>query len=76
MSALDRLKQIQANFKKTWKGINCVFCGRVGTSHLLNKQRKFEVTERQIENEERQKIMLNLFTKVQEFEETRPQTHG
>ena len=40
MSALDRLKNIQSNFKRTWNGINCEYSGRSGnyyiTLHLVN----------------------------------------
>ena len=30
MSALDRLKNIQSNFRRTWNGIMCESCGRAG----------------------------------------------
>jgi len=40
MSALDRLKNIQSNFKRTWIGIDCTVSGRAGKykccSQLLN----------------------------------------
>ena len=39
MSALDRLKNIQSNFKKNWNGINCELSGRAGTANFTNKKR-------------------------------------
>ena len=35
MSALDRLKCIQNNFRQQWNGINCEISGRPGKSLLL-----------------------------------------
>ena len=40
MSAIDRLKQIQANFKATWGGIQCDKTGRPGTANITNTTRK------------------------------------
>ena len=45
MSALDRLKHIQSNFKQNWKGINCDYSGRPGTSNFVNKKRMITVIE-------------------------------
>lgn len=45
MSALDRLKHIQSNFKQHWKGINCEFAGRPGTSNFVNRKRMYTVSE-------------------------------
>lgn len=53
MSALDRLKMIQAHFKSQWNGINIDYCGRPGTSTMCNKHRSFPVTENMVEEEER-----------------------
>ena len=39
MSALDRLKHIQANFKQSWKGIKIQYSGRPGTASITNKKR-------------------------------------
>ena len=44
MSALDRLKMIQAQYKAQWIGINPDYCGRPGTSTMCNKERTFEKT--------------------------------
>ena len=41
MSALDRLKMIQAQYKQIWNGINTEYTGRPGTSNLTNTTRKF-----------------------------------
>jgi len=41
MSALDRLKMIQAQYKQSWTGINAEYTGRPGTSNLTNQTRKF-----------------------------------
>jgi hypothetical protein len=53
MSALDRLKQIQSNFKRQWNGIDCTISGRVGTSNFVNKKRTFIIPETYTEEEER-----------------------
>jgi hypothetical protein len=45
MSALDRLKHIQSTFKINWKGINCEYAGRPGTSNFVNKKRMFTTPE-------------------------------
>jgi hypothetical protein len=42
MSALDRLKNIQSNFKRTWNGIVCEVSGRTGNhSNDLNSKSHF-----------------------------------
>ena len=38
MSALDRLKAIQTNFKRTWNGIKVEYCGRPGKLLYLTHQ--------------------------------------
>jgi hypothetical protein len=45
MSALDRLKLIQSNFKQKWQGIECESCGRPGTSNFVNQKRAVTVIE-------------------------------
>ena len=55
MSALDRLKQIQSNFKRQWNGTDCAISGRVGTSNFVNKKRTFIIPESYTEEEERQR---------------------
>jgi len=61
MSALDRLKNIQANFKKTWAGLNCEVSGRPGTSNFVNRKRTFAVNEQFIEEEDRQLQLGKVF---------------
>jgi len=46
MSALDRLKNIQSNFKRSWNGIDCAISGRAGKylyliSNIINRYFKF-----------------------------------
>lgn len=76
MSALDRLKQIQSNFKRQWNGIDCAISGRVGTSNFVNKKRTFIIPESHVEEEERQRQLNKIFSKLREFEEDpyRPST--
>lgn len=76
MSALDRLKQIQSNFKRQWNGIDCAISGRVGTSNFVNKKRTFVIPETHVEEEERQRSLNKVFGKLREFEEDpyRPST--
>ena len=76
MSALDRLKQIQSNFKRQWNGIDCSISGRVGTSNFVNKKRTFIIPETYTEEEERQRQLNKIFTKLKEFEDDpyRPST--
>lgn len=69
MSALDRLKHIQSNFKQHWKGINCEFSGRPGTSNFVNKKRMFTISEGSIQEEERQKQLTKVMTKLKDLED-------
>ena len=49
MTALERLKMIQAQFKARWVGINCDYTGRPGTSLMCNQDRKFPIHNNEIE---------------------------
>lgn len=69
MSALDRLKNIQSNFKRNWNGIDCCISGRTGTSNFVNKKRTFHIPESFIEEEERQRNLTKIFAKLKEIEE-------
>jgi hypothetical protein len=69
MSALDRLKHIQSNFKQHWKGINCEFAGRPGTSNFVNKKRMFTISESSIQEEERQKQLVKVMVKLRDLED-------
>lgn len=61
MSALDRLKLIQSNFKQSWSGIQCESAGRPGTSNFVNKKRAVTVIETALAEDERQKQLLKVF---------------
>jgi len=74
MSALDRLKNIQSNFKKTWTGINCEMSGRSGTSNFVNKKRVFNLGETFHDEEERQKQLFKIFGKLKDLEEDKLNT--
>ena len=63
LSALDRLKLLQAQFKKTWIGVNTDYTGRPGTSNLTNKNRKFRALPKlETENERNQEFVKMLAT--------------
>lgn len=69
MSALDRLKNIQSNFKRTWNGVDCYISGRAGTSNFVNKKRTFVLPEAYLEEEERQRSLYKVFAKLKDLEE-------
>ena len=71
MSALDRLKLIQSNFKQKWEGISCESCGRPGTSNFVNPKRAVTVIESALQEDERQKTLLKVFNRLFELEEER-----
>lgn len=57
--------------KKNWKGIDCQYVGRPGTSNLLNQKRQFQVPTKIAEMEERFKFLIDVFNKVGELEHQR-----
>lgn len=61
MSALDRLKLIQSNFLKNWKGIVAEYTGRPGTSQICNKKRNYGCNDKLPEEDERQRMLFKLF---------------
>lgn len=71
MSALDRLKMIQLQYKQVWNGINTEYTGRPGTSNLTNATRKFRPLPHLETEDERnilfQKVMDTLKNMEQEF---------
>ena len=69
MSALDRLKHIQSNFKQHWKGINCEFAGRPGTSNFVNRKRTFTVSDGAVQEEERQRQLGKVMCKLKDLED-------
>lgn len=56
--------------------MDCAISGRVGTSNFVNKKRTFIIPESYVEEEERQRQLNKIFTKLKEFEEDpyRPST--
>ena len=69
MSALDRLKHIQANFKQHWKGISCDYSGRPGTSNFVNRKRICSVSESSIQEEERERQLGKVMVKLKELDD-------
>lgn len=72
MSALDRLKLIQANYKTNWSGINCDYTGRPGTAIMCNKDRSFPVTTQMIEEVERSQLFAVIFDTLRNIEADHP----
>ena len=75
MSALDRLKLIQANYKQNWSGINCEYTGRPGTATMCNKDRSFPVTAQMTEEVERSKLFAIIFDTLKNIEAEYPLLH-
>ena len=69
MSALDRLKHIQSNFKQHWKGISCDYSGRPGTSNFVNRKRICSVSESSIQEEERERQLGKVMVKLKELDD-------
>ena len=68
MSALDRLKMIQAQYKAQWIGINTDYTGRPGTSTMCNKERIFETTKQAIDEDLRCERFLKIFDTLRNIE--------
>lgn len=66
---MDRLKHIQSNFKQHWRGINCEYAGRPGTSNFVNKKRLYTVSDASVQEEERQKQITKVMAKVKDLED-------
>ena len=71
MSALDRLKLIQFNFRRNWEGIQCEMSGRPGPSNFVNRKRSVTLVESVVCEDERQKQLWKIFSKLKEMEEER-----
>ena len=69
MSALDRLKHIQSNFKQHWKGISCEYAGRPGTSNFVNRKRICSVSESSIQEEDRERQLGKVMVKLKELDD-------
>lgn len=63
------MKHIQSNFKQNWKGINCEYAGRPGTSNFVNRKRMFTISEASIQEEERQRQLGKVMVKLKELED-------
>lgn len=72
MTALDRLKILQAQFKKTWNGINVDFTGRPGTSNMTNPHRKFRPLPKLDIEDERNTLFLQIFDTLRNIEGMHP----
>ena len=72
MSALDRLKMIQAQFKAKWVGINTDYTGKPGTSQMCNKERNFPTTKQVIEEENRARKFTKIFDTLRNIETDYP----
>ena len=72
MSALDRLKMIQAQFKAKWVGINTDYTGKPGTSQMCNKERNFPVTKQVIEEENRARKITKILDTLRNIETDYP----
>ena len=66
----ERLRQIQHDFKRQWrgKGIKPDWCGRPGTSNIVNRKRHYEVSEGLIDDEENFRFLVKLLIKLKEME--------
>ncbi len=54
-----------------WNGICCESSGRPGTSNFVNKNRAITVIETAVMEDERQKQLLKIFTKLKDLEDDR-----
>ena len=72
MSALDRLKMIQAEFKSSWVGINTDYSGKPGTSILCNTTRIFKVHRATVEEDERAARLMKIFSTLRNIEHDYP----
>ena len=72
MSALDRLKMIQAQYKQVWSGINTEYTGRPGTSNLTNTTRKFRALPLLEVEDQRSILFGKVFTTLKNIEQEFP----
>ena len=72
MGALERLKCIQARFKKTWFGIGPEFTGRPGTSTLCNTKRIFSLPKEYQDDLKRSHQIQQILLLVKGIEEDIP----
>eukprot|EP00347_Sterkiella_histriomuscorum_P021171 403334979 len=74
-SALERLKNIQNFVKRSWQGVQVDHSGRPGTASIVNKKRYNPISENQLEDEERFRLILKLAIKLKEIDDER-QNHN
>jgi hypothetical protein len=72
MSALERLKLIQQQFKQTWVGIDTEYTDRPGTSNMCNQERKFKVPKPYLEEVERERQFQIVFDTLRNIENDFP----
>ena len=72
MTALERLKMIQAQFRARWVGINVDFTGRPGTSTMCNAERKFPMTPQEHEERLRSERFSRIFETLRNIEADYP----
>ena len=72
MTALERLKMIQAQFKARWVGINTDYTGRPGTSLMCNQDRKFPTNNHEIEEDLRSERFLRILDTLRNIENEQP----
>ena len=72
VTALERLKMIQAQFKARWVGINTEFTGRPGTSLMCNQDRSFPMTQQEQEEVVRSERFGRLFDTLRNIESDMP----
>lgn len=72
MTALERLKMIQAEFKSRWVGINTDYTGRPGTSLMCNQDRNFPMTPQEKEEWLRSDRFMRVFNTLRNIENDHP----
>ena len=72
VTALERLKMIQAQFKARWVGINTEFTGRPGTSLMCNETRNFPMTQQEHEEILRNERFQRIFDTLRNIENDMP----
>lgn len=72
MNALERLKLLQAQFKKTWVGINTEYTGRPGTSNMTNATRKFRPLPKLETENQRNTLFCQILDTLRNIEQHHP----
>ena len=69
MSALSRIKVIQENDWKTWKGPEVKHSGRPGTSGLIKSRSRKDPHRLQVNDDQRFKSLLKVMMKLQALDD-------